>query len=198
MDMRLSIAELVKNAIGEAYPNAQGVPEDLGALLEVPPEKEMGDFAFPCFKLSKALRMGPPMIAKTLAEHINAPETARVECVGGYLNFFFNRENFARQLMQGLKETAILGRKRSLGLHAQQFGHRNIQFLAKLRNIIYVRTGQSQFPVADRRLGVSESGSKLCLIHSGFGTVLADDLTDMRTSFCIDDRAATSTSCFLL
>ena len=50
MDMRLSIAELVKNAIGEAYPNAQGVPEDLGALLEVPPEKEMGDFAFPCFK----------------------------------------------------------------------------------------------------------------------------------------------------
>ena len=100
MDMRLSIAELVKKAIGEAYPNAQGVPEDLGALLEVPPEKEMGDFAFPCFKLSKALRMGPPMIAKTLAEHINAPETARVECVGGYLNFFFNRENFARQLMQ--------------------------------------------------------------------------------------------------
>ena len=102
------------------------------------------------------------------------------------------------QLMQCLKETAILGRKRSLGLHAQQFGHGNIQLFAESGNIIYVRTGQSQFPVADRRLGVSESGSKLCLIHSGFGTVLADDLTDMRTSFCIDDRAATSTSCFLL
>ena len=31
----------------------------------------MGDYAFPCFKLSKALRMGPPMIAKKLAESLD-------------------------------------------------------------------------------------------------------------------------------
>ncbi|MDO5327136.1 MAG: arginine--tRNA ligase [Clostridia bacterium] len=85
-----------------AFPEAQGLPEDLAALLEVPPEQSMGDYAFPCFKLSKALRMGPPMIAQKLAAAVEKPEIARVECVGGYLNFFFNRENFARELMNAI------------------------------------------------------------------------------------------------
>ena len=89
MDMRQRIADLAKEMLEAAFPGAQGLPEDLAALLEVPPEKSMGDYAFPCFKLSKALRMGPPMIAKKLAEAVEKPEIARVECVGGYLNFFF-------------------------------------------------------------------------------------------------------------
>jgi len=99
MDMRQRIADLAGEMLHAAFPNAQGLPEDLAALLEVPPEQSMGDYAFPCFKLSKALRMGPPMIAKKLSEAVNKPEIARVECVGGYLNFFFNRENFARELL---------------------------------------------------------------------------------------------------
>ena len=99
MDMRQRIGALAGEMLQKAFPEAQGLPEDLAALLEVPPEKSMGDYAFPCFKLSKALRMGPPMIAKKLAEAADKPEIARVECVGGYLNFFFNRENFARELL---------------------------------------------------------------------------------------------------
>ena len=99
MDMRQRIADLAGEMLHTAFPDAQGLPEDLAALLEVPPEQSMGDYAFPCFKLSKALRMGPPMIAKKLSEAVNKPEIARVECVGGYLNFFFNRENFARELL---------------------------------------------------------------------------------------------------
>ena len=102
MDMKQRIAALVGEMIEKAYPQAQGLPEDLAALLEVPPEKSMGDYAFPCFKLSKALRMGPPMIAKKLSEAAAHPEIARVECVGGYLNFFFNRENFAREMLAAI------------------------------------------------------------------------------------------------
>lgn len=99
MDMKQRIAGLVGEMLQAAYPDAQGLPEDIAALLEVPPDPAMGDYAFPCFKLSKALRMGPPMIAKKLSEAVSRPEVARVECVGGYLNFFFNRENFARELL---------------------------------------------------------------------------------------------------
>ena len=58
MDMRQRIAELVKEMIGAAFPGAQGLPEDFAALLEVPPDPGLGDYAFPCFKLSRALRMG--------------------------------------------------------------------------------------------------------------------------------------------
>ena len=99
MDMKQRIAGLVGEMLQAAYPDAQGLPEDIAALLEVPPDPAMGDYAFPCFKLSKALRMGPPMIAKKLSEAMSRPEVARVECVGGYLNFFFNRENVARELL---------------------------------------------------------------------------------------------------
>ena len=99
MDMRKRIGDLAEEMLRSAFPDAQGLPGDIAALLEVPPEESMGDYAFPCFKLSKALRMGPPMIAQRLAEHAVHPEVARVECVGGYLNFFFNRENFARELL---------------------------------------------------------------------------------------------------
>ena len=99
MDMKQRIADLAAEMLKAAFPEAQGLPEDLAALLEVPPDPAMGDYAFPCFKLSRALRMGPPMIAQKLAGAVNRPEIARVECVGGYLNFFFNRENFAREML---------------------------------------------------------------------------------------------------
>ena len=102
MDMRQRIADLAGEMLRAAFPEAQGLPEDLSALLEVPPDPALGDYAFPCFKLSRALRMGPPQIAQKLAAALTRPEIARVECVGGYLNFFFNRENFARELLSAI------------------------------------------------------------------------------------------------
>ncbi len=101
MDMRAAVAALVEKGIRAAFPDAE-VPADIGGMLEVPPERTMGDFAFPCFRLSRALRMAPPMIASRLCQNINDPDTARVECVGGYLNFFFNRGNFARGTLEAI------------------------------------------------------------------------------------------------
>ena len=36
---------------------------EIAGYIEVPPKPEMGDFAFPCFRLAKALRKAPPAIA---------------------------------------------------------------------------------------------------------------------------------------
>jgi len=102
MDTKLTLAQLIASAMKDAYPQAENLPADteIAGFMEIPPEKEMGDYAFPCFKLARALRQGPPIIAAKLKEAINAPETARVENVGGYLNFFLNRENFAKQTLE--------------------------------------------------------------------------------------------------
>ena len=91
MDMKQRIADLAAEMLHTAFPEAENLPDDLAALLEVPPDPALGDYAFPCFKLSRALRMGPPAIAQKMAAADAHPEVARVECVGGYLNFFFNR-----------------------------------------------------------------------------------------------------------
>lgn len=66
--------------------------DEILPLLEVPPQPQLGDFAFPCFKLAKRLRQAPPQIARTLAAGFE-PKPAfldRVEVVGAYLNFFLD------------------------------------------------------------------------------------------------------------
>ena len=42
------------------------------SLIEIPPRPEMGDFAFPCFQLSKLLRKAPNMIAVELKEKLDS------------------------------------------------------------------------------------------------------------------------------
>ena len=101
MDMKQSIARLIGQALERCYPGADGLPDGqiASGYLEVPPEKDMGDYAFPCFKLSKTLRQGPAQIAGTLASAIAAPDLCEARPMGGYLNFYFNRVNFARQTL---------------------------------------------------------------------------------------------------
>ncbi len=102
MDMKQSLSELIFQAIKKSFPNAEGVPakEDIAGFLEIPPEKEMGDYAFPCFKLSRVLHVGPPVIAAKLAEAVDASELCEAKPMGGYLNFYLNRDNFAEKTLQ--------------------------------------------------------------------------------------------------
>ena len=46
-----------RKIIASALSTPTGIPaEELTTWLETPPSPEMGDFAFPCFKLAKTLR----------------------------------------------------------------------------------------------------------------------------------------------
>ena len=104
MDMKTRIAQLLADTLRKAWPQAGELPqaEELRPLLEVPPEPKLGDYAFPCFRFAKTLRMAPPKIAQALAEAFDAPETASVQAVNGYLNFFLNRVNFARDTLESV------------------------------------------------------------------------------------------------
>ncbi len=64
--------------------------EDFAGYLEYPPDDKLGDLAFPCFKLSKPMRMAPPAIAAKLAEGLEDDVIAKVDVVGGYLNIFIS------------------------------------------------------------------------------------------------------------
>ena len=106
MDMMTKIASLIEEELTEVWPQAQGLPskEEIRGFLEVPPDKAMGDYAFPCFRLAKALRNAPPKIAQSLAEKWNHGNVARAEAVNGYLNFFLNRVNFAEETLARVLE----------------------------------------------------------------------------------------------
>ncbi len=80
--------------------------DELMKVMEVPPDAKMGDIAFPCFILAKKLRKAPPMIAQELLEKIKDDKAfEKVEAVGGYLNFFFNRKEFIESVMKKVKDS---------------------------------------------------------------------------------------------
>ena len=63
--------------------------EEISQLIEIPPKPEMGDFAFPCFRLAKSYHKAPPMIAQDLKESIGDQAfLSEIKVIGGYLNFY--------------------------------------------------------------------------------------------------------------
>lgn len=74
---------------------------EIEKLLEIPPKPEMGDFAFPCFRLAKVFRKAPQMIAEELKGKMELADfLSSIENQGGYLNFYVNKEQFAKQIVE--------------------------------------------------------------------------------------------------
>lgn len=66
-------------------------PQEIERYIEIPPNKELGDYAFPCFQLAKILKKSPQVIASEISEKIEkGDEIQEIKMVGGYLNFFVN------------------------------------------------------------------------------------------------------------
>ncbi|MEG0387217.1 MAG: arginine--tRNA ligase, partial [Niameybacter sp.] len=59
-DFKLEIAKLLSTHITCL------AQDEIYSMLEVPTNTDMGDYAFPCFKLAKELRKAPPMIAQDI------------------------------------------------------------------------------------------------------------------------------------
>ena len=100
MEVRNEKKELIASFI-----NIEGVTqEEICALITVPQDSEMGDFALPCFRFAKALRKPPVVIAQELRDAIlnkDHPFTA-VDAVNGYLNFKFNKLEKAKKTLNAV------------------------------------------------------------------------------------------------
>jgi arginyl-tRNA synthetase len=60
---------------------------EVAQLLTAPPNPEMGDLAFGCFRLAKAMKMAPPKIATELAARVDRTGiVSAAEAAGPYLN----------------------------------------------------------------------------------------------------------------
>ncbi|MBW2998750.1 arginine--tRNA ligase [Candidatus Woesearchaeota archaeon] len=71
--------------------------------LSVPPNQELGDFAFPCFALSKELKKSPVEISLELAEKIII-ENVTIKSEGPYLNFFVDKSLLAETVLKEIIE----------------------------------------------------------------------------------------------
>lgn len=92
--MKTKIVELIEK-------NIEGLTiEDITGLIEIPPKPEMGDFAFPCFRLAKTMRKAPQMIASDIKEAIGEVEfLEKIEVQGAYINFYVKKDTFVKSMV---------------------------------------------------------------------------------------------------
>ena len=93
MDYKRFIAEKIREKVDIDI-------ETIEKYIEIPPRQEMGDFAFPCFQLSKVMRKSPNMIAEDLKNSMNKAGLEKVENAGPYLNFYISKIDFIKATLE--------------------------------------------------------------------------------------------------
>ena len=72
--------------------------EEILPLLETPPKPELGDYAFPCFRLAKIMHKAPNLIAEDLKTAIGTSLdfVEEIKVQGAYCNFYIKKDYFVK------------------------------------------------------------------------------------------------------
>ena len=92
-----------KEEIAKAISKVTNIEEkQLKEYIEIPPNSDLGDYSFPCFRLAKDLRKAPPAIAEDIKANmeIDGKVIERIEIVGGYLNIYINKATLAENVLK--------------------------------------------------------------------------------------------------
>ena len=74
--------------------------KEISALIEIPPENISGDFAFPCFRLSKLLKKSPQQISEHLKKKLQSDYFSSFENLSWYLNAHIDQQRFIADIFQ--------------------------------------------------------------------------------------------------
>ncbi len=103
MDFKEQIALLISNVTDLEK-------DEILNLIEIP-NSDMGDFAFPCFKLAKTMKKAPNIIASELAEKIEKKEVIdNIQVVNAYINFYVSKSIYVEKVL-----TNVLNEKDNFG-----------------------------------------------------------------------------------
>ncbi len=113
--------------------------EEIANLIEIPPNSDLGDYAFPCFILSKRERKAPNQIAESLKNNLikkTPNEIESIKATGPYLNFFINKKILAEKILKINSNygKANIGKKKVICI---DFSHPN---LGKPMHIGHIRS----------------------------------------------------------
>ena len=146
-------------------------PKEIDKMIEVPPNYELGDFAFPVFSLAKIYRKNPAVIAEELAAEINSKYFEKIENKNAYLNFYINKSILTGEI---LKESV---EKR------EDFGKENY---GENKNVVveYSSTNIAKpFHIGHIRSTVIGDSLKRIYKFLGFNTIAINHLGDYGTQF---------------
>ncbi|MCF6148476.1 MAG: arginine--tRNA ligase [Candidatus Kuenenia sp.] len=83
--------------------------DEIDKCIEIPPDPKMGDYAFPCFSLSKTLKNSPNKIASELADRLKPTSpVSEIKAIGPYLNFFLDKTTFSEVVLKKISNEGNL------------------------------------------------------------------------------------------
>ncbi len=166
MNFKQSISEILADRID--FLDREKIEE----MIEIPPDTSMGDYAFPCFRLAKEYKKSPNEIAKNLADDLRPTELIdEIKSIGGYVNFFVNREVWAKLMIERVAS------------EGGDFGRSN--FGAKKNTIIEFSSPNIAKPFHIGHIRTTVIGQSLYRIYDflGFNAIAINHLGDYGTQF---------------
>jgi len=172
--------------------------------IEIPPDSKLGDYALPCFSLSKIFKKAPQIIAIELRDNLSNNNEIKkyfelVKADGPYLNFFVNKSRYIEETLKLVfKKKYKFGKKKkekivvlieSPGPNTNKPLH-----LGHLRNILL---GQSLFNMTNF-IGekahlvniVNDRGVHICksmLAYQKFGDKLTPEKAGIKSDHFVGD-----------
>ncbi len=166
LNFREEVVNLIKSQVDVL------TEEEISSLIEVPPSYDMGEYAFPVFRLAKAFRKAPPVIAEELAGKFGENEYfEKIENNGPYLNFFINKGKLIEVTLNEVKEKGTKYGSSNMGNGKTVIVEYSSPNIAKPFHIGHIRT--------------TVIGNALYKIYTflGFDTVAINHLGDYGTQF---------------
>jgi len=166
INFKNKVIELLDEKIGSLS------AEEIEDLIEVPPSYDMGDYAFPTFRLAKEYRKAPNAIAEDIASKMEGNEFFnRVQNQGPYVNFFIDRNKLAEDVISEVMEKKEKYGSSEMGEGKKVIVEFSSPNIAKPFHIGHIRT--------------TVIGNSLAKIYKflGFDTVTINHLGDYGTQF---------------
>ncbi|MBI5804130.1 arginine--tRNA ligase [Candidatus Pacearchaeota archaeon] len=143
--------------------------KEIFSLIEIPP-KELGDYAFPCFILSKKFKQSPNEIAKNIAGKINSSLFEKIEAKGPYLNFFIDKRKLAETLVKKILDEkdryGSSNKKEKIVIESPGPNTNKPLHLGHVRNIVLAQSIQKifEFNKADVKMTdiINDRGIHIC------------------------------------
>ena len=97
----------LKSILAEKISEKTGIDKSLlYGLIEVPPDKALGDYSLPCFRLSPVFKKNPAQISMDLKNRFTLPDdiVRKIEVKGPYFNMFLDGNEVTKLVIRDIVE----------------------------------------------------------------------------------------------
>ncbi len=149
-DFKLELAQVLNKEIPDF------TVDEIKDMIETPSDTQMGDYAFPCFRLAKVMRKAPPLIAQEIASNLEEIDFIdSFQTVNAYINFFVSKEIYIESVLDKVLEEKL------------KFGHAKPK--SKGNVVIDYSAPNIAKPFHIGHLRSTVIGNSLYQIHEAFG-----------------------------